>query len=438
MSNAVAANSSLTIGSEGMSERRASKGLVDLAAVSIMALLIRLGWVWFGAWVAGDTVWYLNSARNIAFHHVFSSGAEGGRLVPTAFRPPLYSLAIALLWFRDSPPIHAVLVLQVVLGAATVALVYFTARDQFGRGIALLAAIGMAVAPMTGYFTAVVLSETLFTFLLTTGVFCWGRKRYVATGVFFGLAALTRVTLLPFIVLLPLLTLIPSWRSYRRGYLTISLLSFAIISVWIVRNAADFHRFIPVAAGGYGTNLFLGSVPISEADDVPTRKTLLSHVDQSVILQAPDETDFDRVRLRAALGRITGNPGRWLVVRAQQIPRLYLDSGSYLFGSEGHPLRVVIREGRIGQALIRLGFILANVMVFIFALVGIVLERSRFVGLSHLTMFPIFLAGISLPLWIEPRYGLPMMPLVAILSAAGAVRSWKALSKKSLAADGKK
>jgi len=69
--------------------------------------------------------------------------------------------------------------------------------------------------------------------------------------------------------------------------------------------------------------------------------------------------------------------------------------------------------------------VLGNVLVFVFALVGIIAERRGFVRLSHLTLFPIFLMMISLPFWIEPRYGLPMMPLVAVLSAVGFVRSWE-------------
>lgn len=441
MSNAVSANSPLAEDSERVPGQPASlasptvNGRFDLMVVSVLALVIRLAWVWFGAWVAGDTAWYLSAARNIAFHHVYSAAAEGGALAPTAFRPPLYSGLIALLWIGQAAPIQAVLILQVVLGTATVALVFLTARDEFGRGVALLAAIGMAVAPMTGYFTAVVLTETLFTFLLTLGIFCWGRQRYVPTGLLFGLAALTRVTILPFVVLLPLLTFIGPWRPYRRAYLKITLLFLAVISVWMVRNAVDFQRFVPVAAGGYGTNLLLGSVPTSEADDVPRRKALLRGVDEAAGNQSADETEFDRVRLRAALRRIADNPRGWLIVRAQQFPRLFIDSGSYVFGNEGIPFRAVIRERRIGQALVRIGFILGNVLVFVFAIVGIIAERARFVSLSHLSLFPILLAAISLPLWIEPRYGLPMMPMIAVLSAVGVARSGKALRDKLIAAD---
>src|SRR6267142_1134466 len=112
---------------------------LDLAAVTGLAFAVRLAWIWFGGWVAGDSAWYLNVARNLAFNHVFGGGNEGANLAPTAFRPPLYSAVIALLWFGDSAPIHTVLLLQAVLGAATVTLVYLIARDQFARGIALLA-----------------------------------------------------------------------------------------------------------------------------------------------------------------------------------------------------------------------------------------------------------------------------------------------------------
>jgi hypothetical protein len=34
-------------------------------------------------------------------------------------------------------------------------------------------------------------------------------------------------------------------------------------------------------------------------------------------------------------------------------------------------------------------------------------------------MFPVFGALIHLPMWIEPRYFLPMMPMVFIMAAVG-------------------
>ncbi len=410
-------------------DQRQRLAAIEPAWITLLALAVRLVWVKFGSWESGDSQWYISAARNIVLNHFFS--ADGSR--PTAFRPPLYSALLASLWFGESAPVLLALLLQAVLGALTVTLVYLIARRHFGRTVAVLAGIGMALAPMTGRFTAVILSETLFTFLLTLGVYFWAGKQYALTGIAFGLAALTRVTLLPFLVLLPLLTLMGPWRSYRRGYLLIALLSFAVASIWIVRNIVVFHRFIPVAAAGTGTNLLIGSMAIGEADDVARRKALLISVDTAAGPQSNDETEFDRVRLRAALRRIADNPGHWLVARVQQYPRLFIDSGSYLFGSDGIAFRSAIREGRIGQVVVRTCFIAGNLLVFLLALVGVVSDRRRFVKLSHLILFPIFLAAVSLPLWTEPRYGLPMMPLVAILSAAGMVHVWKSVRRRAAA-----
>ncbi len=134
-------------------------------------------------------------------------------------------MLIAVLWWTDSPPILAILLVQSLLGAATVALVYLIARDRFSRAVAVVASLGMALAPMTGYFTAVILTETLFTFLLTLAIFSWGREKRVLAGVAFGLAALTRPGLLPFIAALPLLSILPSLRHRWKTYLTISVVA---------------------------------------------------------------------------------------------------------------------------------------------------------------------------------------------------------------------
>jgi 4-amino-4-deoxy-L-arabinose transferase-like glycosyltransferase len=409
--------------------RRPQFAPLAFLAVVLPALAIRLAWVLFGSWQAGDNAWYLDVARNLRVHLAFSASVNPRYLEPTAFRPPLYSTLIAALWFGESTPIFTVLLLQALLGTATVALVYLIARDHFSRRVAVIAGLGLALAPMTGHFTAVILSETLFTFLLTLGVFFWSRQRYALTGLVFGLAALTRVTMLPFIVLLPLLTLLPPWRSYRRGYLTMMLLALAVVSVWCVRNAIVLRRFVPVAASGYGTNLLLGTMKTTVADDVPRRKALLRGASAGF-----DETqpEADRARLSEAFTRIVQDPLGWLVARVQQYPRLFVDTGSYLPGRDV-PLRTDFQQGHLARAFIRSAFAVGNLLAFLLALVAIIVERRLFVSLGCLTLFPIYLCLVHLPIWIEPRYGLPMMPLIAILATVGLMAVLQRLSRKTLA-----
>src|ERR1041385_5492926 len=71
-----------------------------------------------------------------------------------------------------------------------------------------------------------------------------------------------------------------------------------------------------------------------------------------------------------------------------------------------------------------------NIAVFVLAIYGIFLERRRFVLLSHITLFPVFLSLIHLPMWIESRYSLPMMPLVLILAARGIEKLLTKLSNR--------
>lgn len=388
----------------------------DALALTIVALAARLVCIWKAPEVASssDSRLYLTLAKNLVFHHVLSMDRDAGALLPTALRPPLYPTLIAALWWGDAAPVTAVLVVQAGLGAATVALVYLTARDQFGRRVALLAAVGMVLARMTCIYTALLLTETLFTFLVTLGVFLWGRRRPVPAGVAFGLAALTRTTVVPFILVLFLIPLLPRWRKRWREYAMIGVAALAVTSIWVARNAAVFGRFIPVQESGFGQNLLFGTFETRTLwGQIWNGREWTGDQDAHPLVSAGEGLggmQRERLRTRLAVERITGDPLRWLAARAQQYPRLFMDD-SVIYQDEP-PLLIV--KGLL--------FHLLNLAIFALAAFGVFIERARFAALSHITLFPAFMLLIHLPLWVEPRYGLPMMPMVAILAAVGSLR----------------
>src|SRR6185503_3548405 len=98
-----------------------------LFVIFILALVVRCSYAGFGLWRAGDSPAYLAIAKNIAFHHSFSLTTG----IPTASRPPLYPFLIAAFWWTDSAPITAVVIVQIICGAATVVLVYLIAKGSF-------------------------------------------------------------------------------------------------------------------------------------------------------------------------------------------------------------------------------------------------------------------------------------------------------------------
>ena len=384
-----------------------------LFVIFILAFVVRSSYALFGLWWAGDSPAYLAIAKNIAFHHSFSLTTG----IPTAARPPLYPFLIAAFWWTDDAPITAVILVQIICGAATVVLVYLIAKDRFSNPVALMAALGATFAPMTVHYTAVILTEPVFTFLLVLGVFCWERNRGVAAGLLFGLASLTRTIVIPFLGCLALLALLPPWRNSRRLYLLISVSAMVIVSTWTMRNAIVFRKFILVQSTGYGVNLLAATLetPIY-GDDVWTE--VIREIDANED-NVQDETARDREFMVRAVERIQFDPARYLRARLRQYPRLFLDSGAYLLGSSNVTFEEALQERRAFVIIIKVGFILGNIAIFVLATYGMFLERTRFVSLSHIILFPVFLSLIHLPMWVESRYSLPMMPLVLILAARG-------------------
>lgn len=384
-----------------------------LFVIFILAIVVRSCYAIWGLWWAGDSPAYLAIARNIAFHHSFSL-ATG---VPTASRPPLYPFLIAAFWWTENAPITAVILVQIVCGGATVVLVYLIAKDRFSHQVALIAALAAAFSPLTVHYTAVILTETVFTFLLVLGTHLWERNRGVAAGVVFGLAALTRTVVIPFVAGLALLALLPPWRNNRRLYLLIFVSAMAVASVWIMRNAVMFRQFILVQSTGYGVNLFAGTVePQIYGDDVwgEVIKEVGSNKDD-----AQDEADRDRQYMRRAIERIQTDPAQYSRARLKQYPRLFLDSGDYLLRDNNATFTEALHQRRMFVVVIKVTFILGNLAILLLAICGIFVERRRFVALSHIILFPIFLSLVHLPMWIESRYSLAMMPLVLILAARG-------------------
>jgi 4-amino-4-deoxy-L-arabinose transferase-like glycosyltransferase len=282
----------------------------------------------------------------------------------------------------------------------------------------------MILARMSCIYAGLILTETLFTFLIALGVFLWGRGRTMPAGVAFGLAALTRTTIVPFLLALFLMPLLPKWRWRWREYVLIGVVSIAVASIWVARNGVVFGRFIPVQESGFGQNLLFGTFETKPLrGQIWNGREWTDDQDAHPLVSAGEGLDGiqrERFRTRLALERIKGDPLRWLAARVQQYPRLFMDD-SVIYRDEP-PLLVV--KGIL--------FHLVNLVVVALAAFGVFTERERFVALSHITLFPAFMLLIHLPLWVEPRYGLPMVPMMAILAAAGSMRLLERLKARAI------
>lgn len=195
---------------------------------------------------ADARVYYL-AALNLERWNTFSRAEPGPQApVPDAFAQP--GLPLAITPFIEFPPTERMLfrfnTLQALLGIATIALTFGLFRLFAGPWLALGAAALVALSPHLVVMTTYMLTETLFTFLLTAGTallaFALRDARTlpaIAAGLLLGASALTRATTeyLPLFLMIGLYPFCDG-RLFRRVVVPVAGTALAVILGWKLRN----------------------------------------------------------------------------------------------------------------------------------------------------------------------------------------------------------
>nr|MBC7245821.1 glycosyltransferase family 39 protein [Chloroflexota bacterium] len=213
----------------------------------------------------GDAAAYDGIARNLLLGYGFAS-TPGHH---TAFWPPLYPFFLAGLYrLLGYHPLWARLA-QAVLGTIAVGATAGAAHIVFGRRVALLTALGMALYPHLVYFGAWLIAEALYMALLglTLWVAAYLQRRahsvgFVALGALLELGALAKPAALMLVPLVVLWVWIApprrTWRNRLGQCLLVVLAAIAVILPWTVRNYRVFHAWVPISTNGgytfYGAN----------------------------------------------------------------------------------------------------------------------------------------------------------------------------------------
>jgi len=187
-----------------------------------------------------------------------------------SLRAPGYPFFLAAVYSTFGESGLAVLTLHALLGAGTCLVVFHLGRDLAGRATGVVAGLLCVVNPEALHWTRELVTETLFTFLLATGVYggvqLWrtGQKRWMAvTGLALGYATLVRANVLlflPFMVAFLLLATHRTWRWRATACAVVVGLFVVVLTPWTIRNYRVHGEFVPVASIG-GLSLFV-SLPI--------------------------------------------------------------------------------------------------------------------------------------------------------------------------------
>jgi hypothetical protein len=149
-------------------------------ALTVLAVLVRLPFLRTFQVVAYDGTFYLNQAKTLFDAHMAGSFPVG---YPAFVK--LFQLVL-----RDYQLAGTVVSLAAAVG--TVILSYRIALHFAGRGLALLAALAVALNPLLIRLSLMTLSESLYTFFVLLGLLMFVKERWLPFGLAMGAAAITR------------------------------------------------------------------------------------------------------------------------------------------------------------------------------------------------------------------------------------------------------
>jgi len=264
--------------------------------------------------------------RSIALGQGFSNPYDGNT-GPTAWEPPLYPFLIGgvfkLFGIYTQTSAWVVLTINSIFATLTTIPIFLVAHRTFGDRIAIWSAYAWALNPYVWYWSIHWIWDTTFTpfilaciFLLALELQDWhGTGGWALFGALYGIGALANPTMLAFLPFCGLWI----WRQrFKRGLPSLagvafsSLVFFAALSPWLMRNYEVFHRFVFIR-DDFGLQFRLGNWKGADGMLMAYLQPNLNQLELEKF-QRMGEVAYEADCKRQALDWIKSNPSRFAIV----------------------------------------------------------------------------------------------------------------------------
>lgn len=354
--------------------------------VLIAALLFRISMVLLAGDFIPQSPDKINRYDQIAMN-LMSGKGFALKDKPTAISGPVYPVLLAGLYVLFGKSLLMVRLFFALFDALSCLLFYLVVRRYFEGRVPFLTAIALIFSPYSLYAVLTVTIDIPFLLLHALFFFYFGNatqngrnQSFFISGIWLGTATLCRaVSILLPLFLLPVTTLITPKIRKGLSHWFIFLIGFLLmVSPWIARNYAVFHKFIPVQTLG-GHHLYSAAVTGKEWYEESIRSPKMNQVER-------DEFYYKR-----AWDRIKQDPTRFVRSMGTRFVDMWYRTES----------------GRFETPLLYANFTLLSL-----ALLGILLTRKKWRILLMFYMVILYYIFLHMALTAVFRYVLPIIPLL--------------------------
>lgn len=196
---------------------------------------------------------YLKSAEMIATRGAFALDVDG-KLNFELFRTPGFPFFLAIFHYLLKIPLEGVIFLQILL-AISVAFITYKAAYEINQKTAFLSAMIVLYSPPITIYSLQVLADTLFLFLISLFLLVFIRylksravKWLLLSAVFLALATYVRPVSYYFCLAVAIFIVYANirdkswWKIFHAPVFL--LIAYSLLGIWLVRNHIHFQRYI--------------------------------------------------------------------------------------------------------------------------------------------------------------------------------------------------
>ncbi len=397
-----------------------------LFIILLLALCLRVIYLFFynslPEWniLTVDNYYHLNWAIDFANGNILGD--------TTYFRAPFYIYCLGFLYAILGATLWISRLFGLAIGIFSVLLTYLIGKKTFDHKTGLLAAFIHTIYPITLYFESELLLDPLFMLLLQLilyRVLKWLETKSIRnvfmTGILLGFAAITRPTILIWVV--PLLLLIFTYRGqinqWYKQILFFVLALFIVITPITIRNLIIADDPVLISSQG-GINFYIGNNP--DADGVSAimpepmghnwQISQIRHIAETESGEKLSSGEISSFWFRKSIEWIKDNPSEFISL---YLKKLYFNISN----------REISNNRDLNQFFNNIPLLKYNPVVFgilfAFSVVPILLlwRKNKVLKLFVILLLTYILAGSLF--FFNSRFRLPLMPFYFIFSASGII-----------------